>query len=429
MEPDNSQEPEESMSDDDRAREIKVKEYLTSQAQRAIDLRSKDREFHGLEREFLYHHAEMLGAYAKSKDIKHPRDVGSAREEILRKFLVESGHLPKRYAVSERSARVSSTTGHVSKEIDILLYDALDSISLMKRENVYEVLPVESIYGVIQVKSRLNKGEIKDGLDNIASFKRLDRVQHQSSFRINSGLQERGFGLLFAYDSDLEWTELIEEIEAWAKANPARLWCNGIFILNKGSFTYGEGNSGKIKNSELEAIRKLQMFGFPDRQNLCLYQFQHTLISLLRGTSIQPPNYEDYFRLPFTANEFSYQFTFGSFAELAKCEKHGDFQRKIGADQLAKLINWCKTAQPMNWIKATDIAYGRPSDREEAYARQPGDVRIYNPEALPLSEILVDSHSQALAYDSIECAGMAIFVPYYYSAKEGIIGGCPKCKS
>jgi hypothetical protein len=43
------------MSDDcDDAKEERTKQFLLDQAQRAIDLRSKDREFHGLEREFMY---------------------------------------------------------------------------------------------------------------------------------------------------------------------------------------------------------------------------------------------------------------------------------------------------------------------------------------------------------------------------------------
>ena len=137
------------MSEDDKEREERIKQLWTSQAKRAIDLRSKDREFHGLEREFRYHQTQMIADYERSKDIKHPRDVGDAREEILREFLTGSGHFPSRYGVSKNKARVASTTGHISAEIDILFYDLHDSISLMRREGGYEVFPIESVYGVI----------------------------------------------------------------------------------------------------------------------------------------------------------------------------------------------------------------------------------------------------------------------------------------
>ncbi len=421
---------------DDKQREADTKNFLLDQSQRAIALRSKDREFHGLEREFLYCQTQMLVDYNKSKDIKHPRDVGNAREEILRKFLVGSGYLPKRYGVSQTSARVASTTGHISNEIDILLYDPLDSVCLMNREGIYEVFPVESVYGVIQVKSRLNKHEIKEGLENLASFKRLDKEIHSTAGFIihDSRLSERGFGILFAYDSDLEWLDIIHEIEVFAKKNSNRVWCNGIFILSKGLFLHGEDNSGKFYTTDIEKIKNLKMFGFPDRKDECLYQFYNILISLLRRTSIQPPEISSYFRLPLIAEEHSYDFYFGPFAEIGRCEKHGDYQRKIGSDHLTMITDWCSKAEPINWIKATDIAYGKPGDRTEAYDRQPGDVRIYNPENLPLSDILIGESMlggkivQGLAFDIIRSAGMIIYVPYYYSGKERLISGCPKCK-
>jgi hypothetical protein len=165
------------MSEDEdfELREARTKASLLEQAKRAIAVRSRDREFHGLEREFLYHQSQMLLDFEKSKDIHHPRDVGDAREEILRKFFKESGYLPARFAVSDNRARVASTTGHVTGEIDIVFHDPVNSMSLMRRDSVYEVLPVESVYGVIQIKSRLNKKEIKLGLENVASFKRLVR--------------------------------------------------------------------------------------------------------------------------------------------------------------------------------------------------------------------------------------------------------------
>jgi len=429
------------MSNNDDAREEKTKAYMLDQAKRAIALRSKDREFHGLEREFMYHQSQMLIDYDKSKDVKHPRDVGNVREVILREFLANSGYLPKRYGVSQNSTRAASPTGHISKEIDIFLYDPLDSVCLMNREHVYEVLPIECVYGVIQVKSRLNKKEIKDGLENLASFKRLDRPSATQAkiSSLDPRHSKRGFGILFAYDSDLEWLEIVQEIETFAKKQPNHLWCNGVFILNRGAILHGDDKSSKFENVDLEKISTPKMYGFPDRQGQCLYQFHSLLLSLLRNTTINPAKFDSYFRLPLVAGDHSYEFYFGGFAEFGTCDKHGDYQRKMEADQLTKVIEWCSTSTPINWIRATDIAYGKPGDNEEAYARQPGDVRIYNPENLPLSDILVrdstlnDSKTgatlitKALSFDQIRCAGMTVYIPYYYSIKEGIINICPKC--
>ncbi len=332
----------------------------------------------------------MIADYERSKDIKHIRDVGNAREQILRSFLSSSGYLPTRYAVSTNSARVASTTGHLTGEMDILLYDPIDSIRLMSREDVYDVYPVESVYGAIQVKSRLNKNEVREGIENIAKFKALDRAPETGAFRIiMEPRSDRGFGVLFAYDSDLEWNAIIREIESFAKTVPQRQWCNAIMVLSKGLFLFGDATGSKFENAKIEAIPELAMHGYPDRDNS------------------------------------------GPFAETGKCPDHGDFQRKISPENLKKLINWCRKAEPINWIKANHLAYGMPGNDEEAYKRQPGDVHIYNPENHPLTDILViavdGSGIKSIAYDQIRAGGRNIFLPYYYSVKEGLISHCPKC--
>ncbi|MCE0980804.1 hypothetical protein LU659_25775 [Pseudomonas monteilii] len=201
--------------EDFAARQARTKEFLTDLAQRANKIRSKDKEFHGLEREFLNLQSRLLSDYETSKDIKHPRDVGTAREVLLRAFFLENKLIPKRYAISNTSVRVASTTGHLSNELDILFYSALDSFTLMQRQNVYEVLPVEYSYGAIQVKSKLTKKELKSSFENISSFKRLKRLKSQS-FTFSSSdskPQSDGFGIIFAYDTDMDWMDMVSELK------------------------------------------------------------------------------------------------------------------------------------------------------------------------------------------------------------------------
>lgn len=419
------------------AKEARLRAVLVDQAKRALALRSKDREFHGLEREFRDHQAQMTVDYDRTKDLKHPRDIGDSREQILRKFLSSSGYLPSRYAVSDRSVRVVSTTGHMSREIDIALYDKLDAITLMNRQDVYQVLPLENVYGVIQVKSRLTAETIHDGLANLASFKSLIRqASPAGGFSISIGPKksDRGFGLLFAYDSDLSLGDLIAEIRKFADQHKHREWANFIFVLNKGFVFHGEENACIFANEAIEAIQSLQMQGRPDRDGLGLYSFYSLLLELLRNTDTRPAAVDLYLRLPLLADDRSYTFSMGMFREFGVCQKHGDFARKIFPDKLEKLVSWCRTSQPINWVRAHDIAYGRPED-EAAYARQPGEVYIYNPNGLPLSDILTapipspfgEGTVRSLAYDAIETEGMNILIPFLYVVTEGIVSDCPAC--
>ncbi|GBQ83272.1 hypothetical protein AA14337_2550 [Acetobacter malorum DSM 14337] len=420
-------------NDDFETREERLRESLKEQTERSIALRSKDREFHGLEREFRYHQEQMIVDFSKSKDIKHPRDVGNVREKILRNFLTTSGFLPKRYTVSSSSIRVASPTGHLSNEIDIALYDAEDSLSLMNREDIFEVLPIESVYGVIQVKSRLNREEIRNGLANLASFKRLDRqIGDQGGNILGAPKERRGFGILFAYDSDLKWQEIYQEIESFAQLHPQTEWANAICILNRGWFVHGSSTMSSALNSHIEAIEELQIHGMPDRQGTALYAFYDVLLTLLRSTTIYPAEWRQYYRLPLTAGKYSYSYYMMHFSEMGRCEKHGDYARKIEPEKLEKVINWCQTTTPINWIKAHNIAYNQPED-EAAYARQPMDVHIYNPDNLPLSEILVQDDTldgqqiKSLAYDWIISDNMNIWIPYHYTISELIVSICPQC--
>ena len=421
--------------EDWEAKEVRLRSLLVDQAKRALQLRSKEREFHGLEREFRDHQAQMLVDYERTKDLRHPRDLGDTRERILWKFLSFSGYLPARYSVSDRSVRVVSTTGHMSREIDIALYDKLDAVTLMNREEIYQVLPLESVYGVIQIKSRLTADTIQDGLKNIASFKSLNRRQLPTGgFTIHIGPKrsDRGFGLLFAYESDLSLVKIIAELKSFSATRRQQEWTNFVFVLNQGFVFHGEENAARYANEAIESIRSLQMQGRPDREGVGLFTFYSLLLALLRGTETRPADVDAYFSLPFVADEHSYRFTFGFFREFGVCPQHGDFARKIAHDKLEQVINWCRTSQPINWVKAHHIAYGQPED-EAAYVRQQGEVYIYNPQGLPLRDVLTAAAPfgtgtiQSLAYDAIETQGMNILIPFLYSVTEEIISDCPKC--
>jgi hypothetical protein len=400
--------------------------WILKNVKLASDLRSKEREFHGLEREFIGYQESLLSDYEKSKDLKHPRDMGDARESILQKFLQTSGCIPKKYGVSDISARVISPYGQSSKELDIVFYDTQNSISLMRRQGVYEAFPIESVHGVIQIKSKLTKDEIRNGLENISSFKKLRHSRGTQS-------QSSGFGILFAYDSDMEWKDIVNEIAQYAKTTDPNIWTNAIFILNQGTILHGTEKAGYISNQDIKKITDVKMYGQPDHTNGCLFTFYTVLMQLLSNTKSRWVNINEYFRLPLVAGDYSYRFAFGASSEIANCEKHGAVQKKFSEQNMSKIMSFAEMAEPINWIKATDIAYGRENENEEQYARQPTNVRIYNPENLALSAILLAETQIAeqivfmLAYDDIDCEGMRVWIPHYYVYKENLYEPCKQC--
>ena len=401
--------------------------FIRDAVQKSITLRSKSAEFYGLQRELAQAQVRISTDYMNSKDIKHPRDVGAARENILKTFLQQSGLLPKKFGISSTSARVVSPTGHYSKELDIVLYDELENIVLMRRHGAIDYYPRESVFGTIQVKSKLGKTEIQEGFSNVASFKMLYEDTRGYSGLIRTRVPStKGFGVIFAYDSDLEWTKLISLIEESAQVYEKSRWPNFICVLSKGIFLFGTRERAFYHNAELTQIDELQMHGRPDRDGSCLFYFYSLLMDLLSNTAATSPQIDAYYNLPHTAGELSYSFEMGIFGEVGTCDKHGDYLRKISVANLAKVIAFCRPEKPLNWIEAIDIAYEKPRN-EAAYQRQPADVFIYNPENISLSDILISKDRPGLMFDAINTAGMQIWIPFYYSIKETLVEGCPKC--
>lgn len=419
-------------------KEMNTRKYFSALNKHVDDIRSKERDFHGIIRELNYFQRNIEFQYEKTKDISHPRDIGNSRENILKDFLKLSGLFPKRYSISSRSVRVAATTGHISNEIDIALYDADDGYVLMQRNDVYDIYPSENVYGVIQVKSNLTRKELKSGITNIASYKKLHRKKsNQPSFTRN--ISHSGFGVIFAYETEMHWNDIVSTLEEEIQNNESKLLPNAIFILNKGYFLFGNDSEYLSFNSDkMIDASNLIIHGFPDRDGCSLVSFHNLMITLLNNTQKGNANINDYYRLPLTAGNYSYEFNLGVFNELINCATHGQYHRLFKENALNTLVNYCANNQQINMVKLTDLAMGQTPDREEAYRRQPLMVTLYNPENLPIYDVMfhevpmeVDGRefmASTIAYDHIICQGNNILIPYYYLVKEDMLEACPKCK-
>jgi hypothetical protein len=63
---------------------------------------------------------------------------------------------------------VISSTGHISNQVDLLIFDKLNSPKLMSIDDI-QYFPIESVYGVIEVKSNIDS---KDTLFD--AFKKIN---------------------------------------------------------------------------------------------------------------------------------------------------------------------------------------------------------------------------------------------------------------
>ncbi|MFY7805569.1 MAG: DUF6602 domain-containing protein [Limnoraphis robusta] len=387
---------------------------------KAREFREKSTEFQGLEREFTFIQDELLKKYERSSPHrKHPADLGNIREEILREFLSSTGYLPLKYGVSKPSVRIVTKTGHQSNQIDIAIYDSLNSPMLLSYPSL-SFLAIESVYGVIQVKSRLSsRDDINEGLNNIASFKKLEG-------------SDNSFGILFAYDCSLKWTTLAETVKDFMCKNTSSVWTNFVVVLNQGlilpreegTLPYGVRNHC-FRNSDLRSISKPDVIGIPDTSNTLL-KFYLYLIDLLKSCTVEEPDLYQYVRLPFTTGEKAYRFTHGEIEEIGQCREHGPYLRKISNETINKIIDICSSSEPTDMLHLFEAVFGS-NNLSSPDGDQSEQVYLYNPDNLPLVKILTLPNSIGLQCYSLLINRKTFIIPKYYSFRDKLISECPKC--
>lgn len=387
---------------------------------KARKFREKSTEFQGLEREFTFIQDDLLQQYERSSPHKkHPADLGAIREEILRGFLSSTGYLPLKYGVSKSSVRIVTQTGHPSDQIDIAIYDSLNSPTLVSYPSL-SFLAIESVYGVIQVKSKLSsRKDINEGLKNIASFKKLEGSENR-------------FGILFAYDCSLTWTTLAETVKIFMCKNPSSVWTNFVVVLNQGlilpceegTLPYGVRNH-YFRNSDLSSISKPTVTGIADTNNTLL-KFYIYLIDLLKICTVEEPDLYQYVRLPFPTGEKAYRFTYGEIEEIGQCREHETYLRKISYETINKIIDVCFSSEPTDMLHLFEAVLGS-NNLSSLDGEQSERVYLYNPDKLPLVDILTLPNSSGLQCYSLTIDGKICIIPKYYSFRDKLISECPKC--
>ena len=408
----------------------KSNEWLRRVTDAAIRQRSAHASFHGIEEELRDLQQAILTSYRKSRALQHPREMGDEREEILRHFLTTSGLLPACFGVAKTSTHVVAPSGHISPELDVLLFDAHKAI-VLKRLKKVEFYPIESVHGTIQVKSKLTRKTLAEGLDNITRFKGLKPEvalsQDMGGLTTETGLYRR-FGILFAYEYDLDWMDVIADLETHVTEHGVELSPNLIVILDRGLICLGSKTKVCWRQRDLAKLDETTVHGRPNQLHDTLLSFYTVLLDLLKTSTAGTPDLATYLRMPLTAGTLSYRFSNGAFSEVGKCPEHGDYLRRFSEASLQKVIGECSRSEPINWVKAMDLALGKPGDNEVAYQRQPAEVRIYNPDRLPLHQMLAKKNGD-LTFDSVEAGQLVCLVPWAYILRDKLIEPCPKCKS
>lgn len=159
------------------------------------------------------------------RDYQRPLDRGAPRENALKEKL--RSFLPHKYGIT--SGHVVSSKPAWSKQSDLIIYNALES-PVFITDNGFQgsVLPAESVYGIIEVKSSLDSTTARDAINKTAEFKRLCQ-------NVSSPLLKDRFGAIFSYrfavNTKEEQEALIDECIEFAKSFPEEERFDELIVL------------------------------------------------------------------------------------------------------------------------------------------------------------------------------------------------------
>ena len=166
----------------------------------------------------------------------HSAESGAEAEIILTKFLKD--RLPRRFNVE--SGVVLGSKGEVSKQTDLIVYDALNSPVYRKGPRVH-ILPRDNVAAIVEVKSKLNKEQLKDAAEKIASVKQIkpspiSNIDQPVTF--GELIISNTFGCVFAYDSYTSLETLAENLKEINEKHDSSHWIDLVVVLDRGTLSY-----------------------------------------------------------------------------------------------------------------------------------------------------------------------------------------------
>lgn len=197
--------------------------------------------------------------------LTHPGLKGTVNEEAVKNFLRK--HLPDNLAIE--TGMIIDSTGQISKQVDIIIYDKAKTPSLFFAANI-RVVPIEGVYAVIEVKTKLDAKALEDCIKNMESVKALKCLAYYPAGiivhpKLMYGQEHEDWQTIysvFAYES-AEPYSLLEKLNSYASTSQLEKRIDCIFTLDKGVYCNN-------LNGSLDAL--------PSQNSEIVFSFQNSLL-------------------------------------------------------------------------------------------------------------------------------------------------------
>ena len=164
--------------------------------------------------------AEQLTSEGRQASLlENTTAVGTDREEIYRRFLER--HLPSACEVV-RGGYLFDLNGIPSKQIDVMVTAGVAPRFQMASAN-QAIAPLEGAVAVVEVKSKLDKGELHRALENIASVPTLPNpnkaLNPQVAGSVPYWTRDWPYKIVFAFDADTGVATMMEHLNRYIEDN------------------------------------------------------------------------------------------------------------------------------------------------------------------------------------------------------------------
>ncbi|QGZ50381.1 hypothetical protein GPZ77_20245 [Streptomyces sp. QHH-9511] len=190
----------------------------------------------------------MRADFDQSVAFQHRAQTGEVREVIVRDFC--EGYLPG-HVEALHSGEIISVDGDVSPQCDIVIVDR--STPSFTNLGGYRIVPSECVYGVIEVKTKLDKQQLFDACEKIRSVKQLKKVAYKrvGPFARHANVYDRVLpyyptaGMIFAFDSG-DLATVGQHLAEWCAGREPDEIPDSVWVLGKGFFNWISPVNGKL---------------------------------------------------------------------------------------------------------------------------------------------------------------------------------------
>lgn len=164
--------------------------------------------------------------FEELRSLHHGGLKGGEAEKLVGKFLRD--HIPRRFDVT--GGLVLDPTDNVSKQTDVIIYDALNCPAY-RASDTAAVIPSDNVAATVEVKSVLDKNQMRDAFEKANVIKGLSKTQAPD---VPMLVMCQTLCFLFAFESPLTLDKLAEHYQACVHEFGVGRHIDLVMILDRG---------------------------------------------------------------------------------------------------------------------------------------------------------------------------------------------------